>query len=205
MSQRSLTIVLPVYNAESRLTDEAQHVLELASDLTPQFSVLIVDDGSTDDTAVVAHELTSRFPQVALQRNRQRMGLGSIIEMTRRHVASDVVVVHDGVTPIDASQLRRLWQRSADGHSNGNNFTPDVSELSHVRATHDAMSKAHDRLFGFLLVDPAPAIASGEVAVTHKPHRASPAKHGDRKGVGQIPPLPRPNFLSAVADFALGE
>ena len=54
MSNKSLTIVLPVHNGESRLTQFAGEILELASELTPHFSILVVDDGSTDDTSAVA-------------------------------------------------------------------------------------------------------------------------------------------------------
>ncbi len=32
--------------------------------------------------------------------------------MVRRRVDSDVVIVHDGVTPIDAVQVRRLWRQT---------------------------------------------------------------------------------------------
>ena len=207
MSHRSLTIVLPVHNGESRLAEQAHQILELASALTPQFSILIVDDGSTDDTSAVAQELSTRYPQIAVRRNRQRLGLGSIITMVRRRVASDVVIMHDGVTPIDATQLRRLWRRNDPASLAASTDRPfDVGELGHVRATHEAMAQAHNRVLGFHLVEPSsePVAASTTTpgGVTERPR---PSRPTDRKGVGQIPPLPRPNFLSAMAEFALGE
>jgi len=207
VSHRSLTIVLPVYNGESRLANQTHQILELASALTPQFSILIVDDGSTDDTSSVAQELSTRYPQIAVRRNRQRLGLGSIITMVRRRVASDVVIVHDGVTPIDATQLRRLWQRNTPGTPATAAERPyDVSELGHVRATHNAMAQAHNRVLGFHLVEPTrEPIAAAVTTPGGTTERPRPTRPSDRKGVGQIPPLPRPNFLSAMAEFALGE
>lgn len=207
MSNRSLTIVLPVYNGESRLTGCVNQMLELASDLTPQFSILIVDDGSTDDTSAIAHELSTRFPQVAVRRHRQRRGLGSIIGMVQRRITSDVVIMHDGVTPIDAFQVRRLWQESQSQKSTSPAATRcDVRELAQVRTTHAAMAKAHERIMGFHLVQPLCETAaprpSAPVVSPATPNKPRPT---DRQGVGQIPPLPRPNFLSVVADFALGE
>jgi len=207
VSQRSLTIVLPVHNGESRLANQTQQILELASALTTTFSILIVDDGSTDDTSAVAQELSARYPQISLRRNRQRLGLGPVISMVRRRVSSDVVIVHDGVTPIDATQLRRLWQRGViDSQTAESAWIGDVSELGYVRATHEAMAKAHDRVLGFhLLEETRASTASASAMLAGATQEPSQPRPGDRQGVGQIPPLPRPNFLSAMAEFALGE
>jgi hypothetical protein len=204
MPQKSLTIVLPVHNVEAKLASCLHQILDLASELTPQFSILVVDDGSTDDTLAVARELAARFPQIAVRRHHQQHGLGTIINMARRRITSDVVIVHDGVTPIDANEVRTLWRRSAQG-ANGPFVTTshDVSDLACVRSTHDAMATAHGRVLGFHLLQPAvEKTTQAAPSTTTLPSEPRPS---DRVGVGQIPPLPRPNFLSAVAEFALGE
>ena len=72
MSNKSLTIVLPVHNGESRLAASVTEMLELASDLTSRFSIMIVDDGSTDDTSAVAEELST-----LLSAGDRRSGSGS--------------------------------------------------------------------------------------------------------------------------------
>ena len=203
MIHRSLTIVLPVYNGESRLAGCVSQLLDLASELTSRFTILIVDDGSTDDTSAVAQELTVRYPQVSLRRNRQRRGLGPIVSMVQRRVTSDVVIVHDGVTPIDPAQVRRLWQQSFATGSAGDERSRDLRDLALLRATHDAMADAHSRVIGFHLLEPQREMAAESATPTvHSPSKPRPT---DRSGVGQIPPLPRPNFLSAMAQFALGE
>ena len=62
VSTKSLTIVLPVYNNESQLAPCVGQMLDLASDLTSRFAIMIVDDGSTDDTSNVAQELAREVP-----------------------------------------------------------------------------------------------------------------------------------------------
>ena len=215
VSNKSLTIVLPVYNGESRLTHHVTEMLELASELTSHFEVMIVDDGSTDDTSAVAQELAAKFPQISIRRHRHRRGLGPIISMVQRRVSTDVVIVHDGVTPINSVEVRRLWQQSASGMQPTRQSQPtvilnkpDVRELAGIRVTHAAMELAHERVLGFHLLQPIrdEDLSSAPPATTpntaHVPTKPRPT---DRSGVGQIPLMPRPNFLSAVADFALGE
>jgi glycosyltransferase involved in cell wall biosynthesis len=216
VSNKSLTIVLPVYNGESRLTHHVTEMLELASELTSRFEVMIVDDGSTDDTSAVAQELAAQFPQISIRRHRHRRGLGPIISMVQRRVSSDVVIVHDGVTPINSVEVRRLWHQSAaetlaprsSQSARDVNSKPDVRELAGIRATHAAMALAHERVFGFHLLQPArdEDMASTALASSSKTaHAPTKPRLNDRSGVGQIPLMPRPNFLSSVADFALGE
>ena len=209
MPNKSLTIVLPVYNGESQLASCVTQMLELASDLTPHFSIMIVDDGSTDDTSVVAQELSARYPQVTIQRQRERSGLGPIVSMVRRRVDSDVVIVHDGVSPIDAVHVRRLWRQSDTQSSPAIAATKrDVNDLASVRATHNAMALVHGRVMGSHLLEPLAQQEKPAPAPTAPPSTNRPGakpRPGDRTGVGQIPLLPRPNFLSAIAEFTLGE
>lgn len=212
MSNRSLTIVLPVYNGESRLTGCVEQMLELASDLTSKFSIMIVDDGSTDDTSAVAKELATQYPQVKCERRRNRNGLGPIISMVQQRVESDVVIVHDGVSPIDSAQVRRLWRQSDAKSAPVNSARRDLQDLADIRATHNAMAAAHERVMGFHLLEPLAKDQLDEadqaiMAATQRVHRPSKPQPASRAGagVGHIPALPRPNFLSAIAEFTLGE
>ena len=62
----SLSAVAPVFNVESRLTSILTQLIDVLPDLTPQWSLLIVDDGSTDATSEVAYDFARHYPQVDL-------------------------------------------------------------------------------------------------------------------------------------------
>jgi glycosyltransferase involved in cell wall biosynthesis len=208
---QSLTVVLPVYNGESRLRGCVSEILELASELTTKFGVMIVDDGSTDATYEIAEELAAHFPQISVQRHPQRRGLGPILETLRRRLHSDVVIVHDGVSPIDPNQVRRLWRNCAVHRSADDMTTTDASlqqsdicDFANLPAIHAAMQGAHSRVVGFQLVTPQTGDESAIELAPQAP-RADAPHWRSRAGVGTIPRLPRPKFLSALAAFALGE
>lgn len=215
MLNKSLTIVLPVYNGESRLRARVNEILELASELTASFGILIIDDGSTDATCEVAEELAARYPQVAIHRHRHRRGLGPTIEYVQRHVRSDAVIVHDGVTAIDPNQMRSVWRNwIAQSSSMANRSAVstasqcDVRDFGNLPAIHAAMERAHGRLLGFQLVMPMrtdDSPSGGDNSTVSNAPRTDAAHLYGRLGVGQIPPLPRPKFLSALAEFAWGE
>jgi len=111
--------------------------------------------------------------------------------------------------------VRRLWRQS-DAHAApavaGAKRDRDIRDLSSVRQTHNAMALVHGRVMGFHIVEPLTAEQLADdkssptptvVPATNCP--STKPRPTDRTGVGQIPPLPRPNFLSAVAQFTLGE
>lgn len=213
MSDKSLTIVLPIYNGEAQLPASVEEILELASELTSRFAVLIVDDGSTDDTFEVAEELASRYPQVSVTRHRNRRGLGSTINFAQRHIRSDAVIVHDGISPIDPYQVRNLWRRCVNestAHVSGATSTAlqsAICDFANLPAIHAAMEQTHQRVLGFQCLTPQsddPIEEKRELAATTEPRTDAP-HYKRRTGMGQIPPLPRPKFLSALAEFALGE
>lgn len=216
MLNKSLTVVLPVHNGESRLRKSVHEILELASELTSRFGVLIIDDGSNDATYEVAEELAAHFPQVSVRRHRNRSGLGSAMDYAQRSIRSDAVIVHDGVTPIDAGEIRSLWRRwIAQSPADKSGAKPatlkeQIADLANLSAIHNAMERAHGRIMGFQMLTPQQTDEAFDAAfesyerpaTTMRSDAPSKARTG---GVGIIPPLPRPKFLTALTNFALGE
>lgn len=192
----SLTVVLPVYNAEATLRSSVERVLEVASELTPRFGVLVVDDGSIDDSFDIANELAAKYPQVRVLRQAQRRGLGPTLNRVRRGLRSEVVMVHDGVSEINAEQLRALWDQRT-GHSRMRDAS--MSDLLRPAQNQAAMAAAHKRLMSFQLINVDRAAKPADEAAPPAPH-TQPAR-----GIGGIPTLPRPNFMGALSDFASGE
>jgi len=209
---KSLTIVLPVHNAESRLRKNVGELLELASELTAKFGVLIIDDGSTDATYEVAEELASHYPQVSVRRHRQCRGLGASIEYAQRRVRSDAVILHDGVTPINSQQVRSLWRQWLDQSTDREgkatttaDLTQNTCDFGNLPAIQAAMERAHRQVIGFQLLSMPLADGAVDAIATPELSRINSSHFPHERSVGRVPPLPRPKFLSALAEFALGE
>lgn len=110
----SLTVVLPVYNAEDRLADQVERLLDVLPEMSRRFEVVIVDDGSIDDTPDVARELAMHFPQVNLVRHPVRLGLEEAIQTGLDASQGEVVFVGDEQYGIAVDDLQRLWQLHED-------------------------------------------------------------------------------------------
>lgn len=111
---KSISVVVPVHNAERRLTHDVSRLLDVLPDLAEKFEVLIVDDGSTDQTEDVALELSHQFPQVRVARHAQQRGIEASAQTGAARTTGDIVIVHAGQEPVNASQLRRMWEHRED-------------------------------------------------------------------------------------------
>lgn len=209
----TLTIVLPIHNAERTLRTDVSDVLEAGAELTSSVNVLIVDDASTDDSYEAATELARDYPQVKVIRRSKREALPRTLAEIRAKIDSDIVIVHDGASRVNPNQLRLIWRqqqvlgavRDAQNEREGVSF----ADLRRPSMTQPAMEAAHRRLWGFQQMDTgnaesAPETTPVEAAENLRADTAS-EPHRAKRGMGAIPRLPKSNVLGSITDFALGE
>ena len=110
---QSLSVLFPVRNAQHGLENQVERVLDILPELADRFDVLIIDDGSTDDTADVARDLARRYPQVEVVRHSTRRGVDQAIETGLGRASSDVVFVHASDDLLDAAKLAELWSSTS--------------------------------------------------------------------------------------------
>lgn len=154
----SLTVVLPMYNREREVHASVLDILEFAQSIQTSIEVIVVDDGSNDETYETACELARIYPQLTVLRRSVRQGLGSALDLVRHRVSSDAVIVHDGISMVNVSQLKALLERSQSSASSSREpMIRDAAagdcvgsrRFSAVRALHDSMEQSHQNITGF--------------------------------------------------------
>lgn len=217
-----LSIILPVYNRQTRLDRQVRELLEILPDLTPEFEVLIVDDASTDSTEEVALELCREYPQVSLTRHMERRGFEACVHSGVVLAGGQVLFVHDSPLGPSIGQLTRLWQlRHRQQGVATTAPAPEANEQRdwlgrllqwgrHLREHHvEVAAPAGLRMLSGPVID---GIRKQQIRLADLPmqsvHQATAAaddataaplpSHAQATGRG-------PNFLSRVKDFAVGE
>lgn len=75
-----LSIVIPAYNEENRITPTIDSVFAYAENKFPdQYEILIVLDGSTDNTPHIAEQLSQKYSSIKIFANDKNRGKGAVV------------------------------------------------------------------------------------------------------------------------------
>ena len=107
----SISIVIPAYNEGRRLGASLEAVLGyLKSRPFEKREVLVVDDGSTDDTVAVAERFCASHPEVRLLRNPGNCGKGYAVRHGMLEAAGDWVLFSDADLSAPIEELDKLLE-----------------------------------------------------------------------------------------------
>lgn len=181
---KSLTVVLPIHNGEHYIRSSINDLLDVAQEMTTRFDLVIVDDASTDETYETACEMSRMYPQLTVLRQSVQQGLSAALALVRNRMSPDVVVVHDGVTAINAEELRTLLKSDPLGNSASNNEKiPTEKSLDSagsrrfgaLRGLQENMERVHRRVTGFRWIKLEKPLVPRRSSVNFAPAFASAA------------------------------
>jgi glycosyltransferase involved in cell wall biosynthesis len=104
-----LSVFFPAYNDSGTIASLVITALQTARALTPDFEVIIVNDGSADGTRRIADELARTYPEVRAVHHERNRGYGGALQSGFKAATRDLVFYTDGDAQYDPSELVRLW------------------------------------------------------------------------------------------------
>lgn len=111
----SLSVFFPVFNGQAQIASQLEKLLEVLPELTPVFDLVVIDDGSTDATPEVVHELSVRYPQLHLVVHPGRWGQAAAMRSGLSHSSGELILMRSEHCELGAGCLPKLWQAHA-GH-----------------------------------------------------------------------------------------
>jgi glycosyltransferase involved in cell wall biosynthesis len=108
LSPLSLTIFFPCYNEEANVERVTHAAVAVARQLTDDYEVIIVNDGSRDRTGEIADRLAGNVPGVRAVHNRPNQGYGGALQRGFRAATKNWIFYTDGDGQFDFGELPGL-------------------------------------------------------------------------------------------------
>jgi glycosyltransferase involved in cell wall biosynthesis len=101
----SISAFFPCLNEQATVEPLTNKTVKVLKSLTDDFEVIIVDDGSTDDTAAIADRLAQQIPQVRVIHHQGNLGYGTALQSGFYAATKDLVFYTDGDSQFDVEEL----------------------------------------------------------------------------------------------------
>src|SRR3954451_12933751 len=106
-----LSVFFPAYNDSGTIASMVIRAVKAASELTPDYEVIVVDDGSADATPEIVDELARTYPQVRVVHHADNRGYGGALQTGFRSASKELVFYTDGDAQYDPAELSVLWPK----------------------------------------------------------------------------------------------
>jgi glycosyltransferase involved in cell wall biosynthesis len=108
MAHPRLSIVIPAYNESARIGNALERVLSCVEERRWDAEVLVVDDGSTDDTVAVVGTWMAKHNRLHLIQNRGNRGKGYSVRNGLLQAAGEIVLFTDADLSAPIEEAERL-------------------------------------------------------------------------------------------------
>ena len=111
----SLSVFFPAYNDSGTIASLVITALKCASDLTTNYEVIVVNDGSSDSTGQILDELARVYPQLKVVTHHVNRGYGGALRSGFAAASKDAVFYTDGDAQYDPAEMELLWPKMVAG------------------------------------------------------------------------------------------
>jgi glycosyltransferase involved in cell wall biosynthesis len=100
-----LSVVVPCFNEEGNVASVVGQAAEVGREVATDLEIVVVDDGSTDDTAAVLRALQACVPELKIVSHLHNRGYGAAVRSGLDRASMDYVFLTDGDGQFDLGEL----------------------------------------------------------------------------------------------------
>jgi len=148
-----LSVFFPAYNDSGTIASMVIRAVKAASELTPDYEVTVVNDGSVDATAQIADELARTYPHVRVIHHEKNLGYGGALQTGFRSATKEFIFYTDGDAQYDPAEVAALWARMTPDADLVNGYKISRADPFHRVVIGRAYHHIVRTLFGLRLSD----------------------------------------------------
>ena len=110
-TRAGLSVFFPAYNDSGTIASMVIRAVQTAAALTPDYEVIVVNDGSADATPAIIDELARTYPHVRAVHHPKNRGYCGALQTGFRSATKDLIFYTDGDAQYDPAELTLLWEQ----------------------------------------------------------------------------------------------
>ena len=114
-----LSVFFPAYDDSGTIASMVIRAVQAAAELTPDFEVIVVNDGSADATPAILDELARTYPHVRVVHHAKNRGYGGALQTGFRSATKELIFYTDGDAQYDPAELVRAVGADDAGRRSG--------------------------------------------------------------------------------------
>lgn len=108
MREKEISCVFPMYNEESNIAQVVSTANSVLSMITPKYEIVIVDDGSKDQTSKIAEKLAQKDPKVKVISHSSNRGYGAALRTGFAACQYEIIFQSDGDNQFYLEEINKL-------------------------------------------------------------------------------------------------
>ena len=110
----SLSIFFPFWNEEKNMEKVVESAILVARKVAEKWEILIIDDGSSDNTPKIASELAEKHDEIRVITNNPNRGYGGALKQGFLYAKYETIVFTDGDGQFEFSEVTRFIEKIKD-------------------------------------------------------------------------------------------
>ena len=107
----SLSLFFPCYNESENVEEMIRQAVQVGEDYGIDYEVIVVDDGSRDDSAAKVQKWSAKNPRVRLVQHKVNQGYGAALRSGIAAAKKDLVFLTDGDNQFQLSDIEKLFSK----------------------------------------------------------------------------------------------
>ena len=113
-ASESISVFFPIFNDQETVESLVGKALEVLPTLTGDFEILLINDGSTAASGVIADRLARTIKQLKVIHHPNNQGYGAALRTGFSNASKDLIFYTDGDGQYDVSELKLLARLMTD-------------------------------------------------------------------------------------------